>query len=218
LKGKSAPGDVPASGWDVALVALDRVTLVFNLVGTVLILGLMVLIGADILGRQAFNAPIPGVPELVSLSIVAIVFLQVPQALRAGRFTRSDSLLNLLKNRHPRLGESVEIMFDLVAIATLLALIYSAWPLFVKDWQNNTFVGAVGDFTAPVWPVKLALVLGTALLILQFCARIVRRLRRKQSNDGISDVGARGWYGSTDPFAGRSGRPQSEHSHDGERR
>ena len=159
---------------DRVLRLLDGVTMVFNVAGTVLIVGLMVLIGADVAGRQAFNAPIPGVPEMVSLSIVAIVFLQVPQALRSGRFTRSDALINLLWQRRPRLAAIVELAFDAIAIAILGALLYAAWPLFLKDWQRNTFVGAVGDFTAPVWPVKLMLVLGTALLMAQFAARIVR--------------------------------------------
>ena len=159
---------------DALLRTLDRVTQLFNVAGTALIVGLMLLIGADVAGRQAFNAPISGVPELVSLSIVAIVFLQVPQALRSGRFTRSEAFLNLVWDRAPRAARFMEILFDAIAVLILLALLYAAWPLFVQDWQRDTFVGAVGDFTAPVWPVKLVLVVGTALLIAQFAARIVR--------------------------------------------
>jgi len=170
-----SPGNVPAPGWGIAFSLLDRITMLFNVTGTLLIVALMVLIGADVFGRQAFNAPLSGVPELVSLSIVAIVFLQVPQALRSGRFTRSDSVISLVLKRWPRAGATLETIYDLVAIAILSALIYASWPLFVSDWQKNNFVGAVGDFTAPVWPVKLIIVVGTVLLMLQFVARIARR-------------------------------------------
>jgi TRAP-type C4-dicarboxylate transport system permease small subunit len=97
-----SPGNVPAPGWGIAFSLLDRITMLFNVTGTLLIVALMVLIGADVFGRQAFNAPVSGVPELVSLSIVAIVFLQVPQALRSGRFTRSDSVISLVLKRWPR--------------------------------------------------------------------------------------------------------------------
>jgi len=152
---------------------------------TVLIVGLMAMIGADVFGRQAFNAPISGVPEMVSLSIVAIVFLQVPQALRSGRFTRSDALLKLVWQKRPALARAMEMLFDAIAIGILCALVYAAWPLFVKDWQRNTFVGAVGDFTAPVWPVKLILVVGTALLILQFLARLIRLA--SGASDGVNE-------------------------------
>ena len=37
----------------------------------------MVVISLDVIGRTAFNAPLPGVLELVRLSIVGIVFIQL---------------------------------------------------------------------------------------------------------------------------------------------
>ncbi|MGI9356806.1 MAG: TRAP transporter small permease subunit [Rhizobiaceae bacterium] len=160
---------------------LDGLTQALNVVGTLLIVGLMLLIGADVVGRGAFSAPISGVPELVSLSIVAIVFLQVPQALRAGRFTRSDAVLGWLQNRRPSIARSLEVAFDIIAILLLAALLYAAWPLFVKDWEANTFVGAVGDFTAPVWPVKLVIVIGTVMLMLQFASRILRGITEAET-------------------------------------
>ena len=172
------------TGWDKALEFLDNTTALFNIAGTALIVGLMVLIGADVFGRTAFNIPIAGVPEIVSLSIVAIVFLQVPQALRSGRFTRSDALLKWVWRSKPRLALGMELLFDTIAILTLLALLYAAWPLFIKDWDANTFVGAVGDFTAPVWPVKLIMVIGTGLLIAQFLGRVFKLVTAKNVGDG----------------------------------
>lgn len=182
---RQRPGGPTHNRWGAVFIWLDRVTQLFNVAGTVLIVGLMILIGSDVFGRQAFNSPIAGVPEMVSLSIVAIVFLQVPQALRSGRFTRSDALLKLIWAKRPVLARAMELVFDAIAIAILCALVYAAWPLFMKDWERNTFVGAVGDFTAPVWPVKLILVVGTALLILQFLARLIR-LATGASN-GVND-------------------------------
>ena len=128
------------------------------------------------LGRAALGRPISGVPEMVSLSIVAIVFLQLPQAMRAGRLTRSTVLTDRLARGAPRLGRGLDVLFDLVAIALLAVLLRAVWPLFVADWERGTFVGAIGDFTAPVWPVKLVIVVGTAMLALQFAARIARTL------------------------------------------
>ena len=177
----------PGNNLDAAFGVLDWITQLFNVAGTVLIVGLMVLIGADVFGRQAFNSPISGVPEMVSLSIVAIVFLQVPQALRSGRFTRSDALLKLIWKKHPKIALAMELVFDAIAIAILGALVYAAWPLFVKDWQRDTFVGAVGDFTAPVWPVKLILIVGTALLIAQFAARLIKLATGRSRGEAAGD-------------------------------
>ncbi len=157
------------------IVALDAVTLAANVVGSVLIFGLVLLIGADVLGRNAFGAPISGVPEMVSLSIVAIVFLQAPQALKAGRMTRSDGVMNVLSARHPKAAALLETVFDTLGMAVVAAILYSHWPMLIRSWERNDFVGAVGDFTAPTWPVKAMLALGATLLALQFGARILRR-------------------------------------------
>ena len=48
-----------------------------NSVGTMWIFALMVLINVDVLSRYLLNAPIQGVSEVVALSIVGIVFLQI---------------------------------------------------------------------------------------------------------------------------------------------
>ena len=157
------------------LRALDACTQVANVIGSLLIVGLVLLIGADVLGRNLFAAPISGVPEMVKLSIVAIVFLQAPQALKSGRMTRSDALIDRINARLPVLGGAMETLFDLLAMGVVGAIFYATWPIFTKSWTRGDFVGAAGDFTAPTWPVKLMILIGAALLLSQFGARIVRR-------------------------------------------
>jgi len=154
---------------------LDALTQISNVIGTLLILGLVVLITTDVAGRNLFGAPISGVPEMVSLSIVAIVFLQAPQALKAGRMTRSDGVIDILHARFPSIARMLETAYDLTGIAVLSAILYAHWPMMVRSWVRDDFVGAVGDFTAPTWPIKAMLTTGSILLALQFGARIVRR-------------------------------------------
>ena len=161
----------------VPLRWLDGLTQVANICGSLLISGLVVLIGADVFSRNMFNAPISGVPEMVTLSIVAIVFLQAPQALKAGRMTRSDAVLGVLNKRLPRAARGLETLYDLLAIGVVGAILYATYPIFTRALARSEFIGAAGDFTAPVWPVKLMILIGGALLSLQFAARIWRRYR-----------------------------------------
>ncbi len=158
-----------------ALRTLDALTAVANVAGSVLILGLVALITADVAGRNLLGMPISGVPEIVSLSIVVIVFMQAPQALRSGRFTQSDGLITLLRRRAPGPACWLETAFDLIGIGVLIAILYAHWPILIRSWTRGDFVGVVGDFLAPTWPVKALLALGAALLALQFAARILRR-------------------------------------------
>ena len=159
----------------IARRLLDAVTQGLNVLGSSLILVLMLLVGIDVAGRNLLSMPVSGVPELVTLSIVAIVFLQIPAALRAGRMTRSDGLLSWLTRKSPRLGQAVATFFDLIGIAVIAVIVQTTWPIFTSAFESGQFIGAIGDFTAPVWPVKLTLIIGGSILILQFTARIWRR-------------------------------------------
>ena len=164
---------------------LDGITQLANICGSLLISALVLLIGADVAGRNLFNAPISGVPEMVTLSIVAIVFLQAPQALKSGRMTRSDAVIGYLGKRAPNTAQTLDTIYDALAVVVVSAILYATYPIFLKAWQRSEFVGAAGDFTAPVWPVKLMILIGGLLLALQFAARIVRRYSGK-GTDNVS--------------------------------
>lgn len=164
---------------------LDKLTQVANICGSLLISGLVIIIGADVLGRNLFNAPVSGVPEIVTLSIVAIVFLQAPQALKAGRMTRSDALIGLVNRKLPKVGAFLETLYDLVAIAVVGVIVYATYPIFLRAWTRSEFVGAVGDFTAPIWPVKIMILIGGTLLAAQFAARILRRFRFDRTTNDL---------------------------------
>jgi TRAP-type mannitol/chloroaromatic compound transport system permease small subunit len=170
-----SPDEGPASGQPLAF---DRLTGVLNAVGTAWIFVLMVLINADIFGREAFDAPVRGVTEIVSMSIVAIVFLQLAHTLWAGRVTRSDALITRLIRRLPRLGYALQALYHLTG-AVLFAIIFQAsLPYFTKALEIDEYVGAAGDFTAPVWPVKLIILVGCAATAVQFLLLAWRDARR----------------------------------------
>ena len=148
-----------------------------NAVGTACIFGLMLLIVADITGRVVFNAPIPGVTEIVSLSIVGIVFLQIASTLRVGRLTRSDAALGVWRMTRPRLATAIELISYGLGATLLAILTRASWPLFVRAWTRDEYVGALGTFTAPTWPVRLVIVVGSAVVALQFAVMFVREAR-----------------------------------------
>ena len=146
---------------------IDFLTNTLNVLGTLLIVAVMLLVNADVIGRVMFNAPVSGVPEMVSMSIVAIVFLQVAQAFRKGRLTRTEAVLDFIERRAPRIRHVLEVVFSMAAIALIWQLYWASQPLFVKAWVRGTYEGTVGDFTAPIWPVKLIILIGCAALLVQ---------------------------------------------------
>lgn len=142
-----------------------------NGAGVVWVFALMFLICADILGRTVFDSPIRGVPEMVSLSLVACVFLQLANAVHQERLTRAEVLLERLERRDPVLAGDWVAVMALVAAGLLVLIAVGEWPDFVRAFRTREFAGVEGLFTVQVWPIKLLLLFGAAVAALE-CLRV----------------------------------------------
>ena len=139
-------------------------------IGTILIFFQMLLICADIAGRFLLNRPIPGVFEVVELTIVAIIFLQLSNAISTGSLVRSDALLSTLKKSRPSVARAMEFFFNVVGMLVLAAIAYGVWFKFALALKRGHFTGNPGIFTAPIWPALLCIVIGCAWGALNFGA------------------------------------------------
>ncbi|MCA2010132.1 TRAP transporter small permease subunit [Cereibacter sphaeroides] len=157
--------------FDAVTRLVDRLTALMSALGTALILGVMALISVDVIGRFFFGHPIAGVPEMVAMSILAIVFLQVANTLAQGKLTRSDALLGALRNRSPRLGDALDALLHVAGMLLLGALVSAFYPQFLRSYGRGEMVGTVGQFLAPIWPVHGIVLLGAATMTLVFALR-----------------------------------------------
>lgn len=148
-----------------------------GVLGTCLILILAGLIIADVIGREMFGHPVPGVPELVAMSMVSIVFLQLSYALRAERLTRNGSFIEKLVEKRPVIGNTLELVFSLAGAAVFAMIVYTTLPYLRFAWTSNQFFGGVAGFFVPVWPVKLVTVVGSAAIMVQFLLRVLKHAR-----------------------------------------
>ena len=147
-------------------LGLHRLTSAMNALGTLWIALLMVLINVDVVGRNLLSRPLDGVPEMVALSIVGIVFLQLADTLREGRFTRADVLLDRLQDSQPAMADVLHAAFHLVGSAVMVVILWASWDPLVQSIRIQEYIGAVGAFQAPVWPVRLITLLGLAVTAL----------------------------------------------------
>ena len=165
---------------------------IMNSIGTAWVFVLLVIINLDIGGRALFNHPIRGVPEIVALSIVACVFLQIAHTLKVGRLTRSDIVLNWLNTRHPNSKHFLEGMYYLIGAGLMAILLHSSIPLFTKAWRIDEYVGAQGDFMAPVWPVKLMILIGSTAGAIQFLLMAVGSFKKVNASTPATSASGRG--------------------------
>lgn len=165
------PGPAPAGP---SSNAFNFVTLWLGRSGSLLIMGVMLLVNADVAGRYLFSRPIAGVAELVSLSIVVIVYLQLAHTLRLERFIRSDVLIGPLLERRPRAGFALQAVHHAIGAVLCGLICWFVLPNFLESWREGDYVGTLGVFQAPKWPVELVVVAGSGLTAIQFVLHVVR--------------------------------------------
>lgn len=158
------------------VAGFERTNQTLNAIGTAWVLAIMVLVNADVLGRALFNRPIAGTREIVEVSIVGIVYLQIAWSLRCGRMTRSTMVVDALRARVPRLGNLAEVAIALLGAAFMLAIAWRTWPELLTAWQRNRFHGTRGVFTLPLWPFIAIVLTGTVFATVQFLLIALRHL------------------------------------------
>jgi TRAP-type mannitol/chloroaromatic compound transport system permease small subunit len=167
--------------------AFDAFVSAINAVGTVWIFVLMVLINSDVFMRYLFNAPVMGVPLIISMSIIGIVFLQLPDALRNGRFIRNDALIAKMLERRPRVGHTLEAVYNFAGFLFMAVLVWYEWPFLVKNWTANTYAGNEGDFILPVWPLTLTVVIGSVACGIQYLRHMSRNIRYLSGDESAAE-------------------------------
>jgi len=182
--GAPPQGGAPAASRDdgsLVTKTLDWVLSVLNALGSIWIFVLMVMIDSDATGRTFFTHPINGVNELVELSIVGIVFLQLGDATRRGKLTRSDGAFKAVFRRSPVTGRALGALFEFLGVLFIVIVLWGAVPDMIEAWERDYYVGEQGLFTAPEWPIKVVIVIGCLITGLQFLRIGIAYLRRRHS-------------------------------------
>ena len=170
--------------------AIDRVTSVMSLAGALVCLAVAVLVNLDILLRFLFSAPMPGVPEIVALAIVGICFLQLPGCIISEGMTRSDLLVVTLRRHRPRVGRALDAIMCLLGIVPLAIVAWSTFPRVFSEYYANEYVGTLGLFTFPAWPVSLFIALGCLFGCLQLARLALRALgsTRQETDELVAEL------------------------------
>jgi len=134
-----------------------------------LIVSLVAIICLDVFSRAVLSEPLRGVTELVSLSIPAIVFLALGYLFVENKLIRADMLLQALAKRSVATADLLQFVFYSIGTLVMLSIALPAIKAFKYALVTNEFLGVEGEFTVPLWPSKLIILLGS-LLLTALCA------------------------------------------------
>ena len=163
-----------ADGWS-PLRLYARVPLVLSAFASFAILFMMALICTDIALRFFFSRPINGVTEIISMLIVACVFLQLGASIRDGRLVRAEFLHGAWASTRPGLAAAADLLAYVVGAIILAKGLAWLTHDFLKSYASGEFTGAVGAFTIPVWPFSGGVVVGCAVALVETLRIVVER-------------------------------------------
>lgn len=146
------------------MAAFNRLIDVLNAIGTVWVAAMMVLICGDIFGRALFNSPIIGVPEIVRVSVVGIVWLQMAYTLKIGAHLRSNIILDRMSIKWQHI---IEVIGSVMGILVFSLAAYTSWDMMIEGWRIKEFEGEL-PVRVPVYPIRTIVLLGTFLTMVQF--------------------------------------------------
>jgi TRAP-type C4-dicarboxylate transport system permease small subunit len=144
-----------------------------NAVGTLVVLGLVLIVNFDVVARGVFNAPFRGAYEVVQFAMVLIVFLQLPDVVRVNRLTRSDGFLVVIGHRFPRFANVLRHIIDAISAIFMTLVAITIWPEFLEMLDTRDYFGVPGIFTAPWWPIKLTIFASATLCAVLFTFKVV---------------------------------------------
>lgn len=163
--------DAPSGHLESGRTVLGRLELALSLFVALMLFALMVLRCVDVVGRYAFNAPVPGASELTGLGLCLLIFGALP-VVTAHREHVTVGLLEMLAGRHSRAVERTVLL-----ASSLLALALIAWRL----WEKAGTLAGYGDYTSylniPVAPFAYFMCAMSALAVVVVLLQMVAALR-----------------------------------------
>lgn len=131
------------------------------------------LVVADVVGRVVFNSPVKGTPEIVSMSIVIICFLQASYAIRSGGMLRVDAFLNALPFRAREMMAALGCVLGVLFFAVI---VYGGIDPLLHAWNSNEYEGE-GALRVPSWPARAAVILGCALAVFEYTLSLMIHIK-----------------------------------------
>jgi TRAP-type C4-dicarboxylate transport system permease small subunit len=122
------------------------------------------LVCADIIGRGFFNSPVKGTPELVSMSIVIICFLLAGYAVQSGSMIYTDVVVGLFGARGRAFAQ---LLSAILGIAFFVIIFWGSYEPTLHAIASGEYEGE-GALRVPVWPARLVVVAGAALVIVSY--------------------------------------------------
>jgi TRAP-type C4-dicarboxylate transport system permease small subunit len=140
---------------------------------------------ADVMGRVLFNSPLKGTPELVSSSIVIICYLQAVYAILSGGMMHVDAITVHMPARVQSVLGALACMLGVLLFGIIF---WGSIEGFMHALESGEYEGE-GALRVPMWPVRLAVLVGSGLSVLAYLLMAARQVGAARRNEALA-IGA----------------------------
>lgn len=139
------------------------------LVACMLVLAMTLLIGADVVGRNARLGGVSWSNEVSEYILYLVTLLSAPWLLRQGQHIRVDILLRALP---ARVGWVVEWIADLLGLACSLYFLIYGWKVLAASYTAGSI--SIKTLVLPEWWLMVPMPLAFLLVSIEFVFRMWR--------------------------------------------
>ncbi|NYD53610.1 TRAP transporter small permease subunit [Microbacterium pseudoresistens] len=155
----------------------------FGILAAAFVLLIMVMMVADVVIRMSLGSSMPGVYELVELSLAAAVFLGLPVTQRLGGMIRVDFVVERLRPPIRRGVDVFAISFSLIVCAVMTVATFQSYDAALQSGEART-----GLLTIPTWPSRLAVAVGLAVLCVELLVALIKAIRALRDGTDQTDA------------------------------
>lgn len=149
---------------------IGRLTRVASVVGGGLLATIMLMIVADIFLRRFFGIPVPRIVALSEIIVAAAVYFGMGEAHRADRHVVVTAIVDRVNTTVRRVARALATVVTLAVTTTML---YASIPALQRSVESREVARAI--VSTPLWPGRLAVVVGLALLLLAVVEKVLQR-------------------------------------------
>ncbi len=140
-----------------------------------LVVPIFVVMMMETVSRYLFARPLSFTYDTVVLTFGAYAVLGGAWCLLHGAHVAVDILETRLKKSNPRRMALIRVLTSPLALLFLGALVWQGYSMAstsVALWERSSFT----PFHAPIWPLKVVMLIGAFMLLLEGIARLYRDL------------------------------------------
>jgi len=145
---------------------LDQVNIIMVVISTILILGLTLIVGADITLRYVFLRPLGWVKEVSEYILVALGFLVAAWILKDDGHVKMDLLLNKV---NPKVQTVMNIITSIMSALVVLIVTWFTLRVMADFYRTKLVTPSVLE--PPKWILLIPIFVGSLLLAIQFIRR-----------------------------------------------